>query len=289
MLRHVEQVFGGGFDGALDGLVELAWTDPATGALRHGQLFGTDQLEELASRAEALNRVEGCNVYLGAALRKPGTAPDRRASDAAFHSAPFAWADIDDDCVGAAIQATKSAGAPPTMTVVTGRHPHLRAQLWWRLAEAERDAAAIKALCSGIGLALGGDSTVSNPSRVLRLGGSIAWPVKPGRVQEAHRGSYSRRWPTTGLLGGRTCEHHSPHRLRSSAWPHSRRSNLLRRARLRQLRRSRSTCPSAACRSRRRWPRSSAMSSGTRTPCALSAAGCREGFPTPRSMPLRRP
>lgn len=90
MLRHVEQVFGGGFDGALGGLVELAWTDPATGALRHGQLFGTDQLDELFERAEALNRVEGSNVYLGAALRKPGTIADRRASDAAFYSAPFA-------------------------------------------------------------------------------------------------------------------------------------------------------------------------------------------------------
>ncbi len=70
------------------------------------------------------------------------------------------------------------------MTIVTGRHPHVRAQLWWRLVDAERDGAAIKALCSGIGLALGGDSTVSNPSRVLRLGGSIAWPVKPGRIRE---------------------------------------------------------------------------------------------------------
>ena len=185
MLRHAEQVFGGGFDGALDGLVELAWTDPATGALRHGHLFGTDQLEELSERAEALNRIEGCNVYLGAALRRPGTTADRRASDAAFHSAPFAWADIDDDCVDAAIKAAKAAGAAPTMTVVTGRHPHVRAQLWWRLVEAERDGAVVKALCSGIGLALGGDSTVSNPSRVLRLGGSIAWPVKPGRIREA--------------------------------------------------------------------------------------------------------
>lgn len=184
MLRHVEQVFGGSFDGAIDGLIELAWTDPASGALRHGQLFGTDELEELAERAEALNRVEGCNVYVGAALRKPGTAPDRRASDAAFYSAPYAWADIDNDCVSAAVHAAKSAGLAPTMTIVTGRHPHVRAQLWWRLVDAERDAPAIKALCSGIGLALGGDSTVSNPSRVLRLGGSIAWPVKPGRVRE---------------------------------------------------------------------------------------------------------
>jgi hypothetical protein len=185
MLRHVELVFGGDYDGALDGLVELAWTDPATGALRHGQLFGTDKFEELTERAEALNRVEGCNVYLGAALRKPGTTRDRRASDAAFYSAPFAWADIDDNCVSAAVHAAKASGAPPTMTIVTGRHPYLRAQLWWRLAEAERDGAAIKALCASIGLALNGDSTVSNPSRVLRLGGSIAWPVKPGRAREA--------------------------------------------------------------------------------------------------------
>jgi len=184
MLRHVELVFGGGFDGALDGLVELAWTDPTTGALRNAQLFGTDQFDELVERAAELNRIERCNVYVGAALRKPGTSPDKRTSDAAFYCAPFAWADIDDDCVGAAVHAAKAAGVPPTMTVVTGRHPHTRAQLWWRLVDAERDGAAIKALCSGIGLALGGDSTVSNPSRVLRLGGSIAWPVKPGRVRE---------------------------------------------------------------------------------------------------------
>lgn len=185
MLRHVELVFGGGFDGALDGLVELAWTDPATGSLRNAQMFGTDQLEELVERAAELNRNERCNVYVGAALRKPGTALTKRTADSDFHSAPFAWADIDDDCVEAAVRAAKAAGVPATMTVVTGRHPHMRAQFWWRLVDAERDGAAIKALCSGIGLALGGDSTVSNPGRVLRLGGSIAWPAKPGRVREA--------------------------------------------------------------------------------------------------------
>lgn len=185
MLRHVELVFGGGFDGALDGLVELAWTDPATGTLRNAQMFGTDQLEELVERAAELNRTERCNVYVGAALRKPGTALAKRTADSDFHSAPFAWADIDDDCVEAAIKAAKAAGVPATMTVVTGRHPHMRAQFWWRLVDAERDAAAIKALCSSIGLALGGDSTVSNPGRVLRLGGSIAWPLKPGRVVES--------------------------------------------------------------------------------------------------------
>lgn len=185
MLRHVELVFGGGFDGALDGLVELAWTDPVTGSLRNAQLFGTDQLEELVDRAAELNRVERCNVYVGAALRKAATPPAKRAADGDFYSAPFAWADIDRDCVDEAVRMAKAASMPATMTVVTGRRPHKRAQFWWRLVDAERDGAAIKALCSQLALALGGDSTVSNPGRVLRLGGSIAWPLKAGRVVEA--------------------------------------------------------------------------------------------------------
>lgn len=184
MLRHAELVFGGGCDGAIDGLVELAWTDPATGKLSHAQLFGTDQLEDLVERAAALNRAEGCNVYLGAALRKPGTPVDRRSTDAAFHAAPFAWADIDADCVGEAIRRAKAAGVAPAMAVVTGVIPHMRAQLWWRLAEACRDPEALRALCATIALALGGDGSVANPGRVLRLGGSLAWPVKPGRVLE---------------------------------------------------------------------------------------------------------
>lgn len=184
MLRHAELVFGGGCDGAIDGLVELAWTDPATGKLSQAQLFGTDQLEDLVERAAALNRAEGCNVYLGAALRKPSTPVDRRAADAAFHAAPFAWADIDADCVGEAIRRAKAAGVAPAMAVVTGVIPHMRAQLWWRLAEACRDPEALRALCATIALALGGDGSVANPGRVLRLGGSLAWPVKPGRVLE---------------------------------------------------------------------------------------------------------
>lgn len=202
MLRHLEQVFGGAYEGAIDGLIELAWIDPQTGSLSRGQLFGTDQLEEITDRAAELNRNPGCNVYVGAALRKAGSPSDKRARDSDFYCSPFAWADIDENRVAAAIKTAKAAGVPPNLTVVTGRHPHLRAQLWWRLAEAETDAQAIRALCSTIAATLGGDSTVSNPSRVLRLGGSIAWPVKEGRVCEQTEvhvpqdGRPSAYWPT---------------------------------------------------------------------------------------------
>ncbi len=54
----------------------------------------------------------------------------------------------------------------------------------WRLEIPERDADLCRRQNLALADALGGDTTVVNPSRVLRLGGSIAWPAKPGRVLE---------------------------------------------------------------------------------------------------------
>lgn len=90
---------------------KLRRTQPGLGLLAHGiservarpRTLGNAIVPQVAAQilaaiiaSEALNRVEGCNVYLGSARRKPGSAPDRRASDSAFHSARFAWADIDE-------------------------------------------------------------------------------------------------------------------------------------------------------------------------------------------------
>jgi hypothetical protein len=54
----------------------------------------------------------------------------------------------------------------------------------WRQEIPERDADLCRQQNLALAHALGGDTTVVNPSRVLRLGGSIAWPAKPGRVLE---------------------------------------------------------------------------------------------------------
>ena len=42
-------------------------------------MFGTDQIEELITEA-APNTQPMCNVYIGAALRKPGTFPQYAAT-----------------------------------------------------------------------------------------------------------------------------------------------------------------------------------------------------------------
>jgi len=184
MRRHVAHLFEGFLDGCHEGRIELAWTDGRDGRLRHAAIFGTDQLDELVERALAENRRPGQNVYIGQALRKPDIPPFGRCKDEDFLALTTFYVDIDDDTTATAVTSYRHRGCPPTGVVVTGRQPHMRAQMLWRLNRPERDPHACRIQNLALAEALGGDTTVVNPSRVMRLGGSIAWPVKEGRVIE---------------------------------------------------------------------------------------------------------
>lgn len=184
MLRHVEHLFGGDLDGCHEGKIELAWCDGTDGRLRHAAIFGTDELDDLVERALRENRTPRQNVYIGQALRKPDIPPFGRCTDADFFALSACYVDLDDDVLDAARERYRQAACPPTAVVVTGRHPHTRAQILWRLEVPERDADLCRRQNLALADALGGDRTVVNPSRVLRLGGSIAWPAKPDRVLE---------------------------------------------------------------------------------------------------------
>lgn len=187
MRQHLDHLFGGYLDGFHDGLIELAWTETTSHdgkhPLKHAKLFGTDQIEELIEEAARLNSQPMCNVYIGAALRKPNTAPFGRTNDDDAYALTAAYIDLDDQ--GAATSAKEIYGkAKPTLIVVTGRAPHTRAQMWWKLDEPITDPALWSSLLRGMAAAMKGDSTVTNPARVMRLAGSIAWPVKDGRTVE---------------------------------------------------------------------------------------------------------
>lgn len=188
MKAHVEHLFGGYLDGCHDGLIELAWTDTRPDEagryrLKNAKLFGTDKLDELVDEAMELNATPMCNVYVGAALRHPDTAPFGRGQDRDAFALTCAYVDLDDP--GAATAAKDIYGLDkPTMVIVTGRAPHTRAQMWWRLEEPLTDPNGWPALLRGFAGRLNGDPTVTNPSRVMRLAGTIAWPVKPGRTVE---------------------------------------------------------------------------------------------------------
>ncbi len=179
MQEFLDHLFGD----VLEGQVELAWRDARTGNIAHAQLFDVGRLDELIEKADAVNQIEGQNVYVGAALRHPNTAPFGRGKDEDFLSAPAFWVDLDD---GEAVAKAKSRynGAPPTLGVITGRTPHPRAQLWWKHETPCTDAKLVRQQNKLLADALVGDQTVVNVSRIMRLPGSIAWPVKDGRVAE---------------------------------------------------------------------------------------------------------
>lgn len=181
MTAHVQHLFGD----CTEGVVELAWYDPKRHALDKAQMYGLHQLDELVEMAVKINSQPGFNVYIGAALRKPGTFPAARADDNDYLCTVAYYVDLDDpgvaDAAGAKIKACR-----PTFAVLTGMRPHARASLWWKLETPVYDAVQHASQIKGLTAHLNGDPTVYNPSRVMRLGGSVAWPSakKANRVME---------------------------------------------------------------------------------------------------------
>ena len=165
---------------ATAGLTEIVRLGPVK-----AELFLTENVELAAARAAEWNAVEGANIYFGASIKKPGTWPHARTTDADFLEAWALHADFDaPGAVEAAFALADKLGIPPTLIVTTGTHPYPRAHFWWLLEEPIRDAAEYRALLKLLATVFGGDPTVVNPGRIMRLPGMIAWPVKYGRKVE---------------------------------------------------------------------------------------------------------
>ncbi len=117
-------------------------------------------------RLEALN-VQGMNVYAGILPR----AKEGGKSDADCAGGFAVWQDFDGMDPRAAWKTATAAGLPaPSMVINSGHGAHLI----WALAE-RTDPAAISALVGDLAARLGSDSSVRNPSRILRLPGFVNW------------------------------------------------------------------------------------------------------------------
>ena len=162
-------------------------------------MFGTDQIEELIAKAVQLNAQPMCNVYVGAALRKPDTPRDERASDGGR-------AGTDGILLrsGQARRCGDGQGKVCARQADTGRGDRPRTRTCGRnsgggSAEPITDKAAWQALLKGMAHAMGGDTSVTDPPRVMRLAGSIAWPIKAGRTVEMTLGRAAEK-PRPGVL-----------------------------------------------------------------------------------------
>lgn len=183
ILRHLKSHFGD----AMDGRFEITGRDPLTGkpGNRFARTFDVGDLEDAAQYAAEINAISGVNCYFTPALLAADAPPSgQRSADSNVVCTQFVWADLDDE--GAAEKAmtlVKTMPAPSEITV-TGRHPSLRVQMMWPVDEPLTDHDAIREANRLICEALGGDPSVVNPSRLMRLAGTVAWPAKEGRVAE---------------------------------------------------------------------------------------------------------
>lgn len=166
---HLETLFAPCREEYPDGKIEL----------RHGIHFSTsyfnvrpEGVAEAAAFAANRNR-EGNNVYVGVNPRRPetrGAAEDKDVQVSYWH-----FADMDD--AEAVDQAGKRLKAlPPTFTVNTGTEPHRRPHFYWKLEEPVGNMDAWRERQRGIAQSLDGDPVVINPSRIMRLAGTVNFP-----------------------------------------------------------------------------------------------------------------
>jgi len=172
--KHLTALFDGMGDYD-DGRIEIS-------ILNQSETFERTDIDAAIAKAVQWNE-QGKNVYTVGSLLDPDVAPFGRSSDTDFYATSVIWCDIDREFDPAQLKGAYSK-CPPTMSVITGRTPHTRAHLWWKLSETCTDAAKVRLALTGIQQALGGDAAVKNVASLMRIGGSVAWPKKDGRVVE---------------------------------------------------------------------------------------------------------
>lgn len=140
--------------------------------------FAPDWIDEAIDWIESLNNL-GYNIY---AVRNPiRDTVSKSATDADIIAAFSLWADCDDPA--AAGNVLRFDGPKWTAAVTTGTIPSRRVHVYWELETPCTDMAAWRAMQSTIAAHFASDPSVINPSRIMRIAGTVAYPSakKQGR------------------------------------------------------------------------------------------------------------
>jgi hypothetical protein len=164
------------------GQIEIGWINAKSKKLNKFARFDIGDVDELVGVAVQQNLVPGQSLYVRAATVRY-RAGNSFTTDDDFCQAPGIWGDID------TYEQFESAKSLQTMLrpngiVVTGRStdpPYLRVQNWFKCAEPIVSAELLRRLNCRLHSLWGGDATVVNPTRLMRLPGTLAWPWKRGR------------------------------------------------------------------------------------------------------------
>jgi RecA-family ATPase len=141
--------------------------------------FRLNQIDEAVEHAEAMNKAKA-NIYMCINAIDPIKAEDipagKAAKDTDIMAAFYCFADA--DTKGAMENIMSFAGPKFTMSVKTGTTPFARGHAYWELEEPCQNMQAWKEIQKSIAASLQTDSAVINPSRIMRVAGTVSWPNK---------------------------------------------------------------------------------------------------------------
>ncbi len=162
------------------GEIEVGYTVPETGQVTGSKRFDRADLDQAADFIYEVNSRPGANAYFRPSVF---TETGEWKTDKDFQRSPGVWVDCDTADSAAGL---KNSVAPLSYNAytITGRTPHTRVQAFWRFDEPPTDAEKIKRYNDTLCKIVDGDSMVNNVSTYMRMGGTIAWPYKPGRAPE---------------------------------------------------------------------------------------------------------
>ncbi len=140
---------------------------PQTAKFRH------DDLDDAVEWIEDMNG-RGYNMY---AVRNPiRDGVSKSAKDEDILAAFFLWADCDDPAAAGNVR--RFDGPKWSAAVTTGTIPDTRVHIYWELEEPCMDLTAWRQMQETVAAHFNSDRTVVNPSRIMRIGGTVSYPFK---------------------------------------------------------------------------------------------------------------
>jgi len=140
------------------------------------QIFTLDAIGEAVDLAVRMNTTK-LNVYMTINPINPNAmvGAGKGATNTDILRAHYSFADADDQ-QGLDGLIRLSTSQPPDITVITGTIPHERRHAYWRLAEPCHDLPLWEGTQKRIALEFKTDKNVINPSRIMRVAGTVSYP-----------------------------------------------------------------------------------------------------------------
>ena len=149
------------------------------------QIFALNAVSEATDLAVRMN-ANKLNVYMTINPIDMGVVvkSDKSANDSDILRAHYSFADADD--VQGITGLDELAGLiEPDITITTGTIPHERRHAYWRLTEPCLDLPLWKERQKQIAVKFKTDKAVVNPSRIMRLAGTVSFP-NPAKLAKGY-------------------------------------------------------------------------------------------------------